>query len=624
MAEQGRGQAAARWVRRLVRPAVLVPAAIPVLVLAGFWSLVGRISTHTLGDHHQLGADLRAHLWQYWWVNRTLEQGELTFVTQNLTFPAKLDMLSMWGGHLDLVAGIPLVGWLGVVGASNVVIMLFMAICGLCVYALALEVSGSRLGAFVGAMLYVLSPIMIGEAYEGRVEELCFGFIALFVLYAGRWLREGRGRHLALTLVSVAVALFAYYGTGLLSAAFIPPLALGYLAWTPTASVVLPTSGRSPRRSLWQRIGILAGALALMALPVLVQMFYRLGAQWLGDAPAADAAQRTDAVRDWLGLSHMCRSNLSQLFTPLPQRHTAGAGLVLPVAALLALIAPKAERRRLYPWLLSALVLSLLCLGPYLFALPGNLTIPSPYVLLPKVLPFFTRFHYPYRFMLLGALCFAIMAAVGVSRVGSFLARRSGIPFVAVLFPLMVFTAGAVQAVGRFPVRVRTVGYPAYDHWQQLKAEGAKGVVLLSDGSTDAAAFRSQMDHEIPFCCIEAPASLMPKELRELQRTNLLFQYLTHRSHPDLMANLGYVSWGSTGHKRLLAEDPSVLSRLGYTHVVVSLSAGSASGDQAGATVLRDILRHHFGPPFIEDNPGGGVFVAYRIRPPVEASPQGD
>ncbi len=139
-------------------------------------------------------------------------------------------------------------------------------------------------------------------------------------------------------------------------------------------------------------------------------------------------------------------------------------------------------------------------------------------------------------------------------------------------------------------------------------------MLVVSDWSSDAANMRAQMLHGKPLCCTDIPATMLPAELRRLEREDLLFRFLGQRQDPALARELGSLSWGGTAHRRLLAADPEGLREKGFSHVVLSVSQPGLAQDAAAYRVATDVLTHHFGAPILSASPNGGAFAAWRVR----------
>jgi len=521
-----------------------------------FAPLAGRFSTHMVCHGVRPGRDLVLHIWQYWWAQRALSGEEALFSTELLTWPAQLDLTELWGGHLDLVIGSPLVGAFGPLAASNAAVFVLYLSCGVGVYLLAHALSRDRLAAVLAAVLYQLSPALLNEVQQGRVEELCFGLVALFLLFLGRWYREGLRRDLVLAAAFMGLAAFDYLGAVLITGLGLPLLGLGFFLAAPAERGGDPPA----RRELLRRTGWLVLVASAGVLPVALYVWLTLGPSTL--LPPLFHRGPDQPLGEWIMVSSGASASMdwSRLFGLRPMGRPNGAALVLPLAALVAALGGWRAGRRLWPWAFCGLVLHLMALGPWLVSLQDGLRLPSPYQALGWLVPGFIRFHWPYRFLLLGGVCLAVMVALGLAQLRSALRGRwSGLGCVAVSGLLLGLAL--LQVNKRFPMPVcEPPPLPeSYQALSELEA-GAIFDLIPPSGPCVYAPILAQIQHGLPSCCLDTPRALWSSELRRLYETNGAYASLSRLSR-------GY--WTQTANHLPLRHELAQLRKLGFTHVVL-------------------------------------------------------
>ncbi|MBN1335861.1 MAG: hypothetical protein JXB39_07855 [Deltaproteobacteria bacterium] len=584
-------------------------------LLAGLWALaVCRIlagpTSRVFSSPVHLEEDLPLHLWQYWWVGEAMSRGLGPFRSDMLTFPVPLDLGTLWGGHLDLLLGLPVAAAFGPVAAHNWVVVVMLALCGVGVYALAHEVSGSRPAAAMAGCLVLASPPLLREALAGRVEEMSFGLVALALAGGIRYLRGGRARDLVLGGGAMAAAFAAYVGTAMMSAFLLPCLAVGY-------GIGLARDRRLAGRPVplppVRRLVAVGAVLALLGGALFAYGLAGLGARWL---PLASDPQ---AYGEWIALCRSVDLPLDTLLDPLPAGRPLSLGPVLPLAAVLAL-AP--GRGRALPWWIASGLMAFLSLGPDLGSVPGLGTLGSPYRLLPFVFPFFLRFHWPYRFLLLAAPTLAVLAAVGHVRWRDRLPRSRIVAALPVVFSLL-----AVLQVHRL-LPLPVLALPPLPATYLALAEHPGAIVELAE--PHQAVYNpvlAQMHHGRPLCCLDLPAVLRPLDLAELEGRRTALARAARWSD----------DYGAGGSSDAL--DPGPLRDLGFAHVVVHRPCGStfvhyAQGDPGargpggpgkGASGVLGrvncarpggsdwILREALGPPVREERLPDGWLVVYAL-----------
>lgn len=165
-------------VRRLAPPLLL-----GALVLAFHARLLPVWTTGTVGSAGVAHVDASLHLWQYGWLSSVFERGGSLFTSDGLTYPANVDLLGLWEGHLDLLVAAPLVTWTSPYAAANTASLVHLAILAVGAYALCRALAGHAVAGALAAGLYLLSPVFGHEFGEGRIEAGCLGFVALALLW---------------------------------------------------------------------------------------------------------------------------------------------------------------------------------------------------------------------------------------------------------------------------------------------------------------------------------------------------------------------------------------------------------------------------------------------------------
>ncbi len=623
-----------------ILPALLLAA----LVLGFYVPLLPWWSVTTVGPPDGLHVDASLHLWQYGWLRNVLEQGGPAFRATGLTFPAAVDLLGLWEGHLDLLVAAPLVTWAGPYAAANLASLVHLAILAGGVFALARGVSGSAAAAAAAAALAVLSPAVGHEFGEGRVEAGCLGFVALALLWAGRWWTGGRPVHLAGFVLALALALVGYLHSGPMLVLLLPCLALGYLVAGRRAPDGSPAPWTRPRTFAFRGLLWLAalGALAAGALA-----FARLHVSAEGLPSFSASLMKDPAYHGWFDQSRGGGLPLRDLLLPLPLARQAGSGIVLPLVALLALAAPGRAARSL-PWWLGALLLHVLAMGTVLSLAGEESRVGSPYAYLPVVLPFLLRFQWPQRFLLLADVCLAVLAAIGLAAAGDRVARwrRAGslpVRALPVALPFVAVGAGLLQGGASWPYPVAPP--PALPSIVSLVArDRPEGVLEVQVGGREAERaswqqfqydrFLAALVHRAPMCCLELPRRLAPLSLdRMVARTPLMAWMLYGYRMPDLGIGGGVTpeAWGYTHlviHGHGCSEDIRSLESVGWTPrwlPVIEDPSGerlSEKRTQGRATQpvedrtcdeVLALLSDTYGPPAAREPAGDGTVVLWRL-----------
>lgn len=395
-----------RWTARLAESEWLwawLGAALLALVYGRV--AVAHLTTGLVGGNSNGYEDV----WNDYWLREALfHLHRNPFFTNYLFYPTGVSLrfhtLNPFGGLLAL----PLAPLLGPVGAMNAKFLL--ALWGAVFFAWLLfrDATGSGPGAFAGAALYGLASDQAVYYFNGGAENYLMGtaLLPLFLFFTFRATEQAAGSEqrvanpaqpwrfivaavlalLALSLTDWQYTLFAVLVTGL------------YFLWTLGTRRTWAEKG-----VVFLRLAIIGGAwLAIVTVPMLLPMLHE--------------AQRSP----WLNVS----GEATTLSRALSQFVTPGTGnpgylaLIVTVVGLVLLLRRGAARGALAFWSLTALVGSVVSLGPRLKVTPERAVtnIPLPYALLTD-LPAFSVGRRPQLFYFIALLGFGALLAFAMREI---------------------------------------------------------------------------------------------------------------------------------------------------------------------------------------------------------------
>jgi hypothetical protein len=149
------------------------------------WPLAAHIGTHLTGPP---SGDTGVYVWNQWvFQNEVLENRSLPYFTNtifSLSGPANLS-LHNYTAFQDLVA-MPLIRWLGVVTAFNIVYLLMTVITGYAAFLLAQHVTGAVAESWLAGLLFAWSPVLVtrGGAHFSLVAAAPVAIFLLLLLRA--------------------------------------------------------------------------------------------------------------------------------------------------------------------------------------------------------------------------------------------------------------------------------------------------------------------------------------------------------------------------------------------------------------------------------------------------------
>ena len=195
------------------------------------WPLPLNLRTHVLGG---TGGDTGVYVWNLWiFRHEILRHARLPFST---------DLVFAYTGGADFalhnytpvagLLGVPLIGLLGVVGAFNVLMILFVALAGLGAFVLARRLGLAPWAAWLCGAMFAASPVITARE-TAHLSLVIAAPLPLFLWALLRTLETRRTRDAVMVGACVALAAYsdAYYGVycGLMGA-FV--LAWQFTAWS--------------------------------------------------------------------------------------------------------------------------------------------------------------------------------------------------------------------------------------------------------------------------------------------------------------------------------------------------------------------------------------------------------
>jgi hypothetical protein len=452
-----------------------------VLALAGYfaatllftWPLAGSLATAIPGDSF----DGWQNYWNQWWIKLAL--------VDRLTWPLHTDILYAPAGvnlyfhtlnPFNGLATLPVQLSAGLIPAYNAVVFLSWVLAGYGMFLLARWVLGVRsaaasLAAFFAGLVYTLAPFHMAHLL-GHMQVMSLQWLPFYVLYLLRAIRQSQAAGMA------NAANLSWLRSGLLAGLFLvlnglcdwyfvlylllfTGLALAW-QWGAALRAQRPAAGTTARsaafslRVLWATIrpALTAAALFLMALSFwLVPMVYEVREFRFMVRPPADLYILSASVVDFLVPNRLHTLFRPDSFTwignqiaPISER-TIAIGYVVLALALVAATAWRkaaAANSQVVFWWVGALLFLVLALGPQLHW--GNITwesippavitgqeVPSwtPYTLLNQLVPFMRISRSVSRFALMVQLCMAVLAAIGLQWLLTWLVAKGRRPVIA-------------------------------------------------------------------------------------------------------------------------------------------------------------------------------------------------
>ena len=422
------------------------------------------LSSHLPGG----SVDLLVHYWNGWWAGEALAAGQTPFFSNLLFHPDGLSLVFHNFAWMTILPWLLLRPLLGGFAAYNVVLLLTLTFCGVAAYLLIAQLTHNRWAAFLGGLIYLLWPYRLSQL--GHPNLISTQWVPLLFLGLILLIRHGRWRFAA--LVGLLLALVGYTRWQQLI-----PVAIMVLIFL---AVTLPTAWGRARQ--WVGPLLLAGVLALLLLaPPALLLASELQ---VTDVDLLRAGEESTKQTDVL--AYVTPAGSHPILGEITGRSTPATWLIGPAAVdfvpylgwttlLLAAIGVWRARRDSLPWVLMALALIALALGPIL-RFNGQLveSVPMPYGPLAKLFPPIRLLRFPDRFNMFLALPLSVLAGYGIAALQKWSAERFGrggsVALVALLLAAILFDFQTE------PIPVEAYDLPEF--YETLAAEGDDSALL--------------------------------------------------------------------------------------------------------------------------------------------------
>ncbi len=157
-----------------------------LLAILFTWPAVQHLNTHLIGRTD----DSMIHYWNGWWVGQAVAAGQSPFFTPLMNYPEGVSLVTHNFAWPNIIAWLLLSPLTGGIVAYNLVIILFLVICGLSLFWLAQELTEKFLPALLAGTVYMLWPYRLSQLDHPNLVATFF--IPITLLFLLRTVRYGR------------------------------------------------------------------------------------------------------------------------------------------------------------------------------------------------------------------------------------------------------------------------------------------------------------------------------------------------------------------------------------------------------------------------------------------------
>ncbi len=417
-------------------------------LLAGIvftWPLVLHLDTHVI-QKGAIPVDAGQNIWNLWWVRQSLLTGSNPYLTRYLFYPEQINLFWQTLGLPNALLVLPILLGAGPLVAFNTLILLSFGLGGYFAYRLGRAVLTDRIAALVVGFVFTCTPHHMQPLLGGALEIVAIQWIPLYVLLLMRALKRQTvpsvlGAALLLTVTTLAshyYGLFCAVYTLLhvvLAAILVAPWQhdqqpedrrpgigdRGHLSAKRSERNALERSNaRTLERSNAASYRLLMIGVAIAGIWFITLLPFVWDREMLQAAAPEDWYTRqlfhSTALVDFLGLNVLhplwgaAATRWGQMLHPFGVEIGAAPGLV--VYALL-IYGCWRYWRTVWPWLVLAIGMLILSMGPELKIGSEPTGVPLPFRLLDAFEPFRNSSR-PSRFVALMMLPVSVLAGYGM------------------------------------------------------------------------------------------------------------------------------------------------------------------------------------------------------------------
>ncbi|MEM7797896.1 MAG: hypothetical protein AAF633_01785 [Chloroflexota bacterium] len=380
---------------------------LPAILLT--WPLAATLNTHL-----PEGTDSLVHYWNAWWVGEALSSGESPYFTDMLFAPQGISLVYHNFAWIHIALGLVVGLLLPPIAAYNVVLLINLAVCGICSSALIRRLLNRWDAALIGGLIYMAWPYRLTQPDHPNLHSswpIPLFFITLIRLFEKRRWQDG-------VWCGLAFALIGYMRWQML----IPATFMGAVY----AIFYLVQEGRLVGWRTVRRQLVLLGAgagIAILCLAPAIGLLVRESASNPAQlVPAGEAvSMQTDLLAyvtpaPWHSVWGAFSTGLYENFYPnRGSRAVYSPFIGYSVLVLIAVGIFFSDQRDRFAWMAMGLLLISFALGPILLINGRQFpSFPTVYRLF-DLSPILRLLREPDRFNMFLGLPTAVLAAYGVA-----------------------------------------------------------------------------------------------------------------------------------------------------------------------------------------------------------------
>ena len=371
-----------------------------ILTIIMTYPVVFRFSSHFMCD----GGDGFQNVWNMWWMKKSLMAGTHPYYTNLLHYPAGITLLFQTLNPFNGLISIPFQFFFKMEEVYNLVVLFSFVMSGVSMYYLADYLLDRKLPAFVAGIVFTFCPFHFAHGL-GHLQLIAMEWIPLYGLYLLKTYREDSKLNIILTALFLVLNSLCSWYYMIYCFVFTAIFVIFY---------TVKCGGGIIDNGFLKRLGMVILIFCVVMSPILMPMLYvKMTQNFTGEHNPEIWSADLESFFVPSGISTWGRrwfGGIWKDWTGNTAENSNYLGYIVLILSLYAVI----KDRRCHLWAVSGLIFFIMALGPYLHIGGKQFSVPLPYLLFHRYMPFISFTGVPERFDIMLKLCMSVLVGYGI------------------------------------------------------------------------------------------------------------------------------------------------------------------------------------------------------------------
>ena len=345
------------------------------------------------------------NVWNMWWMKTSLTKGTHSHYTNFLHYLDGITLLFQTLNPFNGLISIPLQFFFKMEVVYNLVVLFSFVMSGVSMYYLADYLLGRKSSAFVAGIIFTFCPFHFAHGL-GHLQLIAMEWIPLYGLYLLKTRQEDSKRNIVLTaLFLVLNSLCSWY----------------YMIYCFVLTIIFVIFQAVKHKKeiidngFLKRLSMAIFIFNVVMSPILIPMLYvKVTQDFTGEHNPEIWSADLESFFIPSGISTWGRKWFSRIWKDWTGNTAENSNYLGYIVFMLSIYAVVKDRRCHF-WAVAGLIFFVMALGPYPHIGGKQFSIPLPYFLFHRYIPFFSFTGVPERFDIMLKLCMSVLAGYGIT-----------------------------------------------------------------------------------------------------------------------------------------------------------------------------------------------------------------